>query len=232
MFREERRFIDGPAGRIELAIDLPSSTRASAGALALVAHPHPLYGGTLDNKVTATIARCFAALGWLAVRMNFRGVGASGGVHDEGQGETEDFLCVLDAVPALPGLGELLAPRPRLALAGFSFGSYVVARAAQIVASRGRPADRLVLVGAAAGKWPLPHVARGSLVIHGELDETIPLADVLDWARPQDQPVIVLPGADHFFHRRLSLIKALVSEHIVAMSAIDAGAQSIQSLDG
>lgn len=229
MFREERRFIDGPAGRIELAIDLPSATRKGGAALALVAHPHPLYGGTLDNKVTASIARAFAALGWLAVRMNFRGVGASAGVHDEGHGETDDFLYVVDAIPALPDLSDRLAPTPKLALAGFSFGSYVAARAAQILADRGRPADRLVLVGAAAGKWPLPVVARGSLVIHGELDETIPLADVLDWARPQDQPVIVLPGADHFFHRRLSILKALISEHIVAMSAFDVGAQSLQS---
>lgn len=229
MVREERRFIDGEAGRIELAIDVPPSTPKLLGGFALIAHPHPLYGGSLDNKVAATIARCFSSLGWLAVRLNFRGVGASEGAHDEGRGETLDFLRVIDAIPGLAGLGERLVAAPRRVLAGFSFGSFVAARAAEVLIERGSPADRLVLVGAAAGKWPLPAVARGSLVIHGEFDETIPLADVLDWARPQDQPVVVLPGADHFFHRRLALLKTLISEHIAGMSAIDAGAQSLQS---
>jgi len=208
--RSERRLIDGPAGRIELAVDAPEG--APAG-LAFIGHPHPLYGGTLENKVAATLARAFTGMGWLAVRPNFRGVGASEGSHDHGRGETDDFLHVIDT--AGQWLAADLGRLPR-ALAGFSFGSFVAAQAAARLAP---PASHLILVGAAAGKWPMPAVAAESLVIHGEFDETIPLAQVLDWARPQDLPVVVLPGADHFFHRRLSTLKRLVCEHVLARSA-------------
>jgi alpha/beta superfamily hydrolase len=164
----------------------------------------------LDNKVAATLARAFAGLGWTAVRPNFRGVGASEGSHDHGRGETEDFLHVIDTAPQWlsPDAGRL----PR-ALAGFSFGSFVAAQAAARLAP---PASYLILVGSAAGKWPMPPVAAEALVIHGEFDETIPLSQVLEWARPQDLPVVVLPGADHFFHRRLATLKRLVCEHVLA----------------
>lgn len=222
MPREERRLIDGPAGRIELVLDFPAESEWHG--LALVAHPHPLYGGTLDNKVAATLARSFAGLGWLSVRFNFRGVGASEGTHDEGVGETTDFLHLVDAIPMLPDIASHLANPPRLSLAGFSFGSYVAARAALALAGRH---PRLVLVGAAAGKWDMPKVVEGTLVIHGELDETIPLADVLEWARPQGLPVVVIPGADHFFHRRLSLLKSLISAHFVGIYSIDGAGQSL-----
>jgi alpha/beta superfamily hydrolase len=205
--RSERRLVDGPAGRIELAIDAPAG--APAG-LAFIGHPHPLYGGTLENKVAATLARAFTTVGWLAVRPNFRGVGASEGSHDHGQGETDDFLHLIGTAPQW--LGEATGELPR-ALAGFSFGSFVAAQAAARLAP---PPLHLILVGSAAGKWPMPAVAAGTLVIHGEFDETIPLAHVLEWARPQDLPVVVLPGADHFFHRRLSTLKRLVCEHVVA----------------
>jgi alpha/beta superfamily hydrolase len=205
--RSERRLIDGPAGRIELALDAPAG--APAG-LAFIGHPHPLYGGTLENKVAATLARAFVGLGWLAVRPNFRGVGASEGSHDHGHGETDDFLHLIHSAPQwlAPDAGGL----PR-ALAGFSFGSFVAAQAAARLTP---PALHLILVGAAAGKWPMPPVAADTLVIHGEFDETIPLAHVFDWARPQDLPVVVLPGADHFFHRRLATLKRLVCEHVLA----------------
>jgi alpha/beta superfamily hydrolase len=219
--RSRRRTIDGAAGRIEVALDLPA--HAPAG-LAFIGHPHPLYGGTLDNKVTATLARAFCGLGWLAVRPNFRGVGASGGVHDHGIGETDDFVHVIDSAPHW--LSDLSpASDLPLALAGFSFGSFVAARAAQRLADRDRAPDCLVLVGTAAGKWDMPPVPPHTLVIHGEQDETIALADVLDWARPQALPVIVLPGTDHFFHRRLSLLKRLVQIHVVAERSIDALSQ-------
>jgi alpha/beta superfamily hydrolase len=210
--RSERRLVDGPAGRIELAVDSPDG--APAG-LAFVGHPHPLYGGTLENKVAATLARAFAGIGWLAVRPNFRGVGASAGSHDHGRGETDDFLHLIDTAPQWlgPGLGTL----PR-ALAGFSFGSFVAAQAA---ARLQPPASHLVLVGSAAGKWPMPAVAAETLVIHGEFDETIPLADVLAWARPQDLPVVVLPGADHFFHRRLATLRRLVCAHVLRVRGRD-----------
>jgi alpha/beta superfamily hydrolase len=219
----ERILVDGGVGRIELALDWPVS---ALQGIAYIGHPHPLYGGTLDNKVVATIARTFAGLGWLAVRLNFRGVGASIGTHDEGSGETEDFLHLIDAVPQLPAVTPRLPAQLPIAIAGFSFGSFVAARAAQRLAASRRAVKYMVLIGAAAGKWPMPNVAREALVIHGELDETIPLADVLDWARPQDLPIVVIPGADHFFHRRLGLLKRLISVHILGMPAIDAARQT------
>ena len=208
--RSQRRLVDGPVGRIEVAVDSPQGVPAG---LAFIGHPHPLYGGTLENKVTATLARAFTSVGWLAVRPNFRGVGASEGEHDHGRGETDDFLQLIESAPHWLDLGNADLPR---ALAGFSFGSFVAAQASTRLAP---PASHLVLVGAAAGKWPLPPVATDTLVIHGEFDETIPLADVFEWARPQDLPVIVLPGADHFFHRRLSTLKRLVCEQVLARRA-------------
>jgi alpha/beta superfamily hydrolase len=203
--RSERRLIDGAAGRIEVALDSPDG--APAG-LAVIGHPHPLYGGTLENKVAATLARAFSSLGWLAVRPNFRGVGASEGEHDHGRGETDDFVHVIDTAANWLGASDAALPR---ALAGFSFGSFVAAQAAARISP---PASHLVLVGAAAGKWPLPPVAADTLVIHGEFDETIPLAHVFEWARPQDLPVVVMPGADHFFHRRLATLKRLVCDYM------------------
>lgn len=222
--RAEKRLIKGPAGQVELALDWPSSPAVTG--VACIGHPHPLYGGTMDNKVAATIARTFAALGWLAVRFNFRGVGASHGTHDAGHGETDDFLHVLRSVPQLEGVRDRLPATCPIALAGFSFGSFVAACAAHNLAANARPADYLILVGAAAGKWPMPDVRGDTLVIHGENDETIALAAVLDWARPQGLPVLVIPGADHFFHRKLTTLKARISAHIRGMSQFDAVEQS------
>jgi len=187
--REEVR---GPAGRIECAVDEP---QGEARGVALIAHPHPLYGGTLDNKVVQTLARAFVELGYAAWRPNFRGVGASEGVHDAGRGEIDDLAAVL----ARAG-----AARP--VLAGFSFGAAVQAKLAARV-----PPERMVLVGTAVTNLEVPPVPAGTLVIHGELDETVPLAAVLAWARPQDLPVLVVPGADHFFHRKLPALKLAVT---------------------
>jgi uncharacterized protein len=191
----ERVFIAGGAGRIETVVDRPAGV---ARGVALVAHPHPLYGGTLDNKVVQTLAKTFVELGYAALRPNFRGVGASEGVHDEGRGETEDLLRVL--AHAKSDFGEL-----PLVLAGFSFGAAVQTQVAQ----REKP-QRVVLVGTAVGRFPSEAVPPDSIVIHGELDETVPLSRVLDWARPQELPVVVVPGADHFFHLRLHVIKSIV----------------------
>jgi len=191
----ERVFIEGGAGKIETAVDLPQD---EPRGVALVAHPHPLYGGTLDNKVVQTLARTFVELGYVSFRPNFRGVGASEGEHDEGRGETEDLVRV--AAHAGKDFGDL-----PLVLAGFSFGAVVQTQVAQ----RTSP-HRMVLVGVAVGRFPSEAVPSDSIVIHGEVDETIPLAKVLDWARPQELPVVVIPGADHFFHLRLNLIKSIV----------------------
>jgi alpha/beta superfamily hydrolase len=191
----ERVLIGGDAGKIETVVDRPSE--AARGA-ALVAHPHPLYGGTLDNKVVQTLAKTFLELGYIALRPNFRGVGASGGEHDEGVGETEDMLRVV--AYAKETFGEL-----PLVLAGFSFGAAVQTQVAQRTAPH-----RVVLVGVAIGRFPSETVPADTIVIHGERDETVPLAKVLDWARPQELPVVVIPGADHFFHLRLNVIKNIV----------------------
>lgn len=191
----------GAAGLIECKLDLPPD--AAPRGISLVAHPHPLYGGTMDNKVVQTLARAFVALGYATARMNFRGVGKSAGAHDAGIGETEDIALLHDAMlERYPGLP--------VALSGFSFGTFVQTRLQQRLAAEGRPAERLVLVGCAAGKWTLEPVPADTILIHGEQDDTIPLSDVLDWARPQDLPVIVIPGADHFFHRKLHHIKQFV----------------------
>jgi hypothetical protein len=167
--------------------------------LALIAHPHPLYGGTFDNKVVQTLAKALFAQGHVAVRMNFRGVGASDGVFDEGRGETEDWLSVAQAMRSR--FGDL----PVL-LAGFSFGAFVQTRVATRI-----PAQRLILVGPAVNRFALERVADNTLVVHGEEDDVVPLEDVLDWARPQALPVVVLPGAGHFFHGKLIELARIVN---------------------
>ena len=187
--------IHGPAGNIEADVNDPGGTRRG---IALVAHPNPLQGGTKDNKVVTTLAKAFFALGLVAVRPNFRGVGASSGTHDEGRGETDDMLAVAryaeERFGALP-----------LTLAGFSFGAFVQTRAARRLA-----VQRLVLVGPAVNRFPTEAVPRGTLVVHGEHDDVIPLSAVLEWARPQNLPVVVVPGGGHFFHGRLNVLSEIV----------------------
>ncbi len=196
----EKFILAGGAGSMECVLDIPNT---APRGIALVAHPHPLYGGTMDNKVAVSLARTFVALGYVAARFNFRGVGSSEGVHADGIGETDDMLLMYEHMVArYPGLP--------VALSGFSFGTFVQARLQQRLTAEGRPAERLVLVGTAAGKWAVPEVPADTILIHGEVDDTITLTQVLDWARPQDIPVIVIPGADHFFHRKLGHIKNLV----------------------
>src|SRR5262245_30700267 len=187
-----REFVAGPAGRIECAVD---AAQGGARGIALVAHPHPLFGGSLDNKVAQTLARALAELGYEAWRPNFRGVGETEGQHDEGRGEVDDLAAVL--AHARPD------PSTQVALAGFSFGAAMVTLLADRLRAEGKPAERIVLVGVAVTHFKVPAVPVDSVIIHGERDETIPLSAVLDWARPHDAPVIVVPGADHFFHGRM-----------------------------
>ena len=196
-----RNTVAGPAGAIECAVDVPVlADGAEPRGVAVLCHPHPQFGGTMDNKVVITLARAFVHLGYRAVRFNFRGVGGSAGAWDEGRGEIDDALAVIQAQRALtPGLP--------LALAGFSFGGYVAAQAAPRLAASA-PVERLVLVGPATSRFEMPAtVAPDTLVIHGEADEVVPLSATLDWARPQVLPVIVLPGVGHFFHGQLTLLK-------------------------
>ena len=207
-----RATIEGAAGVIEVAYSIP----AHPLAVAVVAHPHPLFGGTMDNKVVTTVAKAFADAGAAAFRFNFRGVGESEGRHDEGRGETDDLLEV--AAHAARAVGEL-----PLWLAGFSFGGGVALRAS------GRAEfERLVLVapafrrvtGHGLGEPPDPndpslgepgrHTATNTIVVHGDKDETTILADSLAWGAVRDVPVLVVPGADHFFHRKLHVIRDVV----------------------
>jgi alpha/beta superfamily hydrolase len=195
--KTQRHTVDGPAGPIEVAVDVPVE---AAHGVAVICHPHPQHGGTMDNKVVQTLARAFVQLGWRAVRFNFRGIGGSGGAWDEGQGEIDDALAVIAA--------ERVAGQP-LALAGFSFGGYVASQAAARL-PEDQKAERLVLVGPATQNFEVAPVPDDTLVIHGEHDDVVPLAATLDWARPQSLPVVVVPGGGHFFHGQLPLLKSLL----------------------
>ena len=200
----ERLVFTGAAGRVQALRDQPEG---APRGVAVIAHPHPLFGGTMDNKVVQTLARAFVQCGWAAVRFNFRGVGASEGVHDEGRGEAVDLQAVVrEAAPAGP-----------IALAGFSFGAFVTAQALQALWTE-RDVRALVLVGTAASRFQVPALPPDShdraLVIHGEQDETVPLSAVLEWARPQSLPVTVAPGVEHFFHGQWPRLKSLVARHL------------------
>ena len=208
-----RALIDGAAGRIEVAASLPEAPRA----IAVIAHPHPLFGGTMDNKVVTTLLRAFVETGAATYRFNFRGVGDSQGTHDEGRGETEDMLRVIDHAKAEIGAAPLM-------LAGFSFGGAVATRAsgrvdfAQLVLVA--PGFRRI-TGHGMGEAPDPadpnlgapgrHTGANTVVIHGDLDETVPLSDSIAWAAARDVPVIVVPGGEHFFHRKLHVLREIVA---------------------
>ena len=204
----ERLVFEGAAGVIEALRDRPAQDVPPRG-VAVIAHPHPLFGGTMDNKVVQTLARAFVASGWTAVRFNFRGVGASMGVHDEGRGETDDYLAVMAQA----------APVGEVAVAGFSFGAFVANNALQSLWT-GRDVSSIALIGASVARVvppPLPAgAAERSIVVHGEADDTVALSAVMDWARPQSLPVTVVPGGGHFFHGQLPLLKHLVARHLRA----------------
>jgi uncharacterized protein len=191
----------GPAGTLEYAISEPQTPLQG---VAVVCHPNPLFGGTMDNKVVQTLTRAFVQLGLRTVRFNFRGVGASEGAWDEGRGEVQDALAVIEAqrAGALP-----------LVLAGFSFGAYVACTAASQLPQTSHP-DKLVLIGPSTQKHTLAHVPLDTLVVHGELDDVVPLSATLDWARPQGLPVVVMPGVGHFFHGQLTMLKNLIIRNL------------------
>ena len=204
----ERLSLLGTAGVIEAVRDAAAVPAGTAPrGVAVIAHPHPLFGGTLDNKVVQTLARALVQCGWTAVRFNFRGVGTSAGTHDQGRGELEDFLAVVEQV----------APDGALALAGFSFGAFVTSHALAALWHE-RNVEQVVLVGTAASRFDVatvpPEAHLRTLVVHGEQDDTVALSDVLNWARPQVLPVTVVPGGGHFFHGQLPLLKNLVVRHL------------------
>ena len=204
----QKIFVEGPVGPLQTLVDEPELLRG----LALVAHPHPLLGGTNANKVVYTLAHGLRDLGYLALRPNFRGVGGSAGTHDHGNGETDDLLAVLGQAQQRWG-GVATLP---VVLAGFSFGAFVQTRVAKWLAEVGQSPERLILVALATGpvgrdlSYQPEAAPRGSILIHGSQDTTVPLANVLAYAEPLELPVTVIPGADHFFHGRLKLIREIV----------------------
>ena len=198
----ERFLIDGPVGKIEVALDRAEGTPRG---IVLVAHPHPLFGGTMDNKVAQTLARTFVQLGYTTYRSNFRGVGQTQGEHDNGTGERDDLLAVVAHMRAQPGQSDV-----PLVLAGFSFGTFVMSHVAKQLRDSGEAIERMVFVGTAASNWQVAEVPDNTLVIHGEVDETVPINSVYEWARPQELPVVVIPGGEHFFHRKLHVLKKII----------------------
>ncbi len=200
MTTPSNQLIDGPAGALEVLFTQSATTASTA--LALICHPHPQFGGTMDNKVVQTLAKAFAEIGCATMRFNFRGVGNSAGVFDDGMGETEDAAAALEWARAQ------LPPSTPLIAAGFSFGCFVQT----LLLPRSQP-QQLVLVGPAVNRFKIPDVAKDTIIIHGEEDDVVPLADVMNWARPQGLPITVFPGAGHFFHGRLPELKAVVKRN-------------------
>jgi hypothetical protein len=182
---------------------LPEET---ARAIAVVAHPLPTMGGTMENKVSVMLAKTFAELGCISLRFNFRGVGESEGEFTGGEGEEQDMIAVVRY--AKEQFGEELP----LLLSGFSFGGYVAARAAGYLHPQ-----HLVLAAPAVGRFAMPAVSPDTLVIHGEYDDVVPLADALEWARPQHLPIVVLPQAEHYFHGRLTQLRDIVRWHFTGV---------------
>ena len=209
--RTVRELVAGPAGALECAIDQPGG---APRGVAVLCHPHPQAGGTLDNKVVQTLTRAFLQLGWASVRFNFRGIGRSEGAWGEGIGEVEDALAVVHAARARPDFAGL-----PLALGGFSFGGYVAATAADRLPESGKPV-RLALVGPSTEKQLVPRVPADTVVVHGESDDVVPLLATLDWARPQSLPVVVLPGVGHFFHGQLSVLKSVLVRELHELAAV------------
>jgi alpha/beta superfamily hydrolase len=216
MAASSRSTLEGEAGRIEVAVTRPPAVRA----VAVIAHPHPLFGGTMDNKVVTTIARAFTDAGAVTWRFNFRGVGASEGAHDEGRGETDDMLRLIEHARG----EDAVLP---VWLAGFSFGGAVAVRAStraefsQLVLAA--PGFRRI-TGHGMGEAPDPndvklgepgrHTSANTVVIHGDLDETVPLSDSLAWAGVREVPVVVVPGGEHFFHRKLHVLREIVGRWV------------------
>lgn len=211
----ERVDATGAAGRIEVRVNDPGAHRRG---VAIVAHPHPLFGGTNENKVVTTLARSFFEAGYAVARPAFRGTGESEGEHDHGEGETDDLQAVAATLAARYGSAPSL-------LAGFSFGGFVASRLAARAQASGRPYRLVVLVAPAVGRFAVGEVDASTVVIHGEDDDVVPLAAVLDWARPQALPIELVPGTGHFFHGRLHVLARRVTR---AIAAIDGPAPPIR----
>jgi uncharacterized protein len=212
----QRFLIPGPAGGLEVALDVPADNAIQG--LAVVAHPHPLYGGTLDNKVAQTLARAFVSQGMVCLRPNFRGVGKSESAHDHGRGEVDDLWAawhwLIQQYPNVQG---------RRCMGGFSFGAVMSTHVAAAWPHHSTAQDqpelsRVVLVGigiADERRQPAP-LTPAARLIHGEDDEVVALKTVLDWAGPQQHPVMVIPAASHFFHAKLPFLRDCIARCLAA----------------
>ena len=203
MTRAETLSVAGPAGALETRLEFPDGLSAAPSVFAVVCHPHPLFGGTMDNKVTHVLARSMMECGAPSFRFNFRGVGASGGAFDNGRGETGDLAAVVAE-------GRRRFPGAALWLGGFSFGAFVALRGAKDLA----PA-KLVAVAPPVARFELGSVANPEcdwMLAQGDADDVVPPEAVLAWAaeQPRQPRLHVLAGAGHFFHGKLHELKPLV----------------------
>jgi len=204
----QTKLISSKSGLLEAVVDQPKNPLENESrGYAILSHPHPLHGGTMENKVVQTMARAFAYAGWTVIRFNFRGVGKSEGTFDHAVGETEDLLNIISE----------LAPDGPISLGGFSFGAAVTCRAVEKLKET-RDIRKIVLVGLAVSRFEAPEIDTkyqlDTLVLHGEDDDTVDLQSVMSWAKPQVLPVTVIPQTGHFFHGQLSLLKGLILRHV------------------
>jgi alpha/beta superfamily hydrolase len=209
----ENTSFDGLAGLIDCAIDWPEGTPTG---WALMLHPNPSQGGTRDNKVVTTLSRACTQQGLVALRPNFRGVGTSGGSFDHGKGELQDMAALVEQFRVrYPEI----ATKPWV-LGGFSFGTSI---GVQLYAQWERLGKNLpnivILTGSAALRFRHSEAKapEDAMVIHGELDEVVPLSEVMEWARPLGMPVVVMPEAGHFFHGKLLVLRQLVQTRLKAL---------------
>lgn len=199
-------FLTGPAGKLECLVDVPEPGTEKP-ATAVLCHPHPQHGGTMRNKVVTIIDRALRELGLATVRFNFRGVGDSEGEYDNGQGELEDLLAVVDWVQKTRASTDLW-------LGGFSFGAYISLKAA-----RDLPVRRLITIAPPVERYGFEELLPPNcpwLVVQGDEDDVVSSGAVEKWAQNLDQPpdLVIMEGAGHFFHRRLMDLRGLIKNHV------------------
>ncbi|MDY3331660.1 MAG: alpha/beta hydrolase [Pelistega sp.] len=208
----EKTIFNGLAGDIECAIDW---TEETPRGWALCLHPHPLFDGTNTNKVVTTLARTCVQNGLVALRPNFRGVGLSQGEFDHAKGETADMLALIE---------QFLAKYPQFqgkdwVLGGFSFGTAVAAQVyAELADRQAQLPSQLILLGPGVWRFAYREVTlpEHTLLVHGEKDDVIPLADAYTWLKDRNLPITVIPDAGHFFHGKLVILKSIINKVLSA----------------